>query len=467
MNLKQTLQALEQGDVTPKQLVQASIQAIEQNNKNFNAVVHTRFEAALSESERDFSQTVFKGTPILIKSLGHSLKGEPSTAASCLFKDMKARHTNNFVQAILDLGFIVVGQTNSPEFGFKNITDSKLYGITRNPRNRKTTPGGSSGGAAAALVAGFTPVVAASDGGGSIRIPASYTGLVGLKPTRGSIPTGPYSHRGWQGASMNFFLTQTVTDTELLFEAIKQNTVASPFNYVEEKAIPHRPLRVAYSDVSPVGSVVSDDAKTALMQTVQHLESLGHTLVYEAPDYNGMKLMETYYRVNGVETAAMFKEVELSLNRSIQKDDIELMSWVLYHYGLKVTGWEMVDALNYWDRVSDIMHQFHQSYDLYLTPTTAKAAPAVDYVYHTDAFMKKMVNIEDDANPYQVVWDMFEASLAYTPFTMLANITGQPALSLPVYKNEANEHFGVQLMAGKGNEALLFAISKQLMHEKD
>lgn len=467
MDLKAYIQALEAKTITPKQLVATSIEAINDHNATMNAVVHTRFEKALAEAENDYSHTIFKGIPILLKSLGHSLADEPSTAASNLFKDATAQHTNNFVQNILDLGFIVIGQTNSPEFGFKNITDSKLYGVTRNPRNLETTPGGSSGGAAAALVAGFTPVVAASDGGGSIRIPASYTGLVGLKPTRGSIPTGPYMHRGWQGASMNFFLTKTVGDTELLFESIKQNTVASPFNYVAGKAIPKKTLRIAYTDVSPVGSVVSEDAKAALMQTVQQLEALGHTLVYETPDYDGMKLMETYYMVNGVETAAMFKDIETTLERPVAMHEIELMSWVLYHYGLRVQGWQMVDALNYWDRVSDIMHQFHQKYDLYLTPTTAKAAPSVNHVYHTDTFVKRMERIESDENPYQVVWDMFEESLSYTPFTMLANITGQPALSIPLYRNQNNEYFGTQLMAAKGNEALLFSIAKTLMNEKD
>lgn len=463
MNLEKYIEMLENKSVTPLELVEASIAKIEEGDALINAVVNRRFEKAREEALKDYSQTMFKGIPILIKSLGQNHLNEPSTAASKLLKDAKAVYTDNFVKKIEDLGFIILGQTNSPEFGFKNISDSQLYGTVRNPLNLDKSPGGSSGGAAAALVADYVPVVAASDGGGSIRIPAAFSGLVGLKPTRGSMPTGPFVHRGWQGASINFFINKSVEDAELLFKAMKTNTQESPFNYVESKKVYDRPLKIAYSDVSPVNSVVDEDAKKALMETVSALKDLGHTVEYVTPEYDGMMLMESYYMVNGVETVSMIKGIETMMNKTVTIDDIELMSWVLYQYGLKVEGYQMVDALNFWDQVSEIMHHFHDEYDLYLTPTNAKAAPKYDQIYHTDDFIETMKNIEFNDNPYQVVWDMFEKSLAHTPFTMLANITGQPAISLPLYENEQKDQFGVQLMAKKGEEQLLLDISKKLM----
>lgn len=454
---------LTKGDITPQALVKASIDKIEASNHLYNAVVHPRFEKALEEAQGDYSKTKFKGIPILIKSLGQSLEGEPSTAASRLLKNSVAQNTSNFVKKIQDLGFIILGQTNSPEFGFKNISDSKLYGDVKNPLGLDRTAGGSSGGAAAALLADFVPVVTASDGGGSIRIPASYTGLVGLKPTRGSMPTGPKSHRGWQGASINFFITKTIEDTELLFNAMAQNTIEAPFNYVQQNIDLNRPLTIAYTDQSPVNSKVSEDAITALNSTVEKLRKLGHIVKKVTPDYDGFELMKSYYMVNGVETANMIKGIEKQINRNVTIDDIELVSWVLYQYGLKVKGYELVHALNGWDQVSEIMHLFHKDYDIFITPTNAKAAPYFDEVYQSDSLIKQMEEIESNQNPYKIVWEMFEASLSYTPFTMLANITGQPAISLPVYENDKNEQFGVQLMAEKGNEQLLFNISKIIM----
>ncbi len=205
MTLQETINRLQRKEVTPTQLVQQAIDRINQNDGAINAVVVRRFQQALLESQQDFQHTLFKGIPILIKCLGQDLKDEPNTAASFLLKDHRALKTSNFVAKLQELGFIILGQTNSPEFGFKNISDSQLYGPVKHPLNLKLSPGGSSGGASAALIAGYVPVVAASDGGGSIRILASYGGLIGLKPTRGSMPTGPTSYRGWQGASINFF----------------------------------------------------------------------------------------------------------------------------------------------------------------------------------------------------------------------------------------------------------------------
>lgn len=457
MNLQEIIDKLASGKITPTELVLKSIETIQAKDNQINAVVHTRFEAALEESKQDYSQTVFKGIPILIKALGQNIEGMPSTAGSVLLKDVVSSSTHNFVEKLQSLGFIVLGQTNTPEFGFKNISDSKLYGHVKHPLNLKKTIGGSSGGAAAALVADYVPVVAASDGGGSIRIPAAYGGLVGFKPTRGAMPTGPNGHRGWQGASINFFITKTVADAELLFKHMHQNTIEAPFNYVS-LPIQKKKLTIAYSDVSPVNSEVSNDAKKALHLLVEKLESMGHTLVNVAPVYDGMKLMESYYLVNGVETAAMIKGIK----KDVRIDDIELVSWVLYQYGLKIKGYEVVDALNYWDMVSETMHQFHQTYDLFLLPTNAKPAPDFDLKYQDEALLKRMAAIETDPNPYEVVWTMFEKSLSYTPFTMLANITGQPALSLPIYTNEQGENMGVQIMGPKGSDVFILELARTI-----
>lgn len=464
MALQRLIFALSKQEITPLNLVSQAIETIERLNPQVNAVVTTCFEQAKLKAQQDFSHTPFKGIPILIKCLGQDYQGMPSTAASFLLKNQVATKSNLFVASLEKLGFIILGQTNAPEFGFKNTSDSQLYGDVVLPLNPGFSPGGSSGGAAAALLSQMVPVVAASDGGGSIRIPASYCGLIGLKPTRGSMPVGPDNYRGWQGASINFFLTTTVGDTAMLWEAMKTQQIEAPFNYLEHSKIP-RKLKIAYSLASPVGLPISDDAQKALEKTVSLLKKLGHQLVLHDAPVDGIQLMKTYYQVNGVETAAMIYEIESGLNRKVTQNDIELTSWVMYQYGKSLSGSTLVQALNFWDQTSALMHRFHQNYDLYLTPSTAFTAPPIALKYQSKQLIKAMQNIEMIDDKYSILWQMFEQSLARTPYTMLANITGQPAISLPLYQNDQGFCLGSQLMAAKGNEALLLNIAQPLEPE--
>ena len=208
---------IRQHQLTSRDLVEMALNKIQAENPTLNAVVHLRAAAALKEADqlKDHGQP-FLGVPLLLKGLGQRMKGEPDTNGSRLFRNQLAAETDNFVKALQNAGFIIIGQTNFPEFGYKNITDAKLFGPARNPWNPQFTPGGSSGGAGAAVAAGWVPIAAGNDGGGSIRIPASWCGVIGLKPTRGRMPVGPGNWRSWQGASINFALTRSVKDTALL-----------------------------------------------------------------------------------------------------------------------------------------------------------------------------------------------------------------------------------------------------------
>ncbi len=465
MNLLKLRRQLESGEISPLDLVEESIRRIEATNGVVNAVVETRFDKARQEAvSRDFSATPFKGMPILLKALGMNLAGEPATAGAKLLAGAIANETDNFVQKILDLGFIILGQTNTPEFGFKNITDPELYGSARHPRHPDYSPGGSSGGAAAALLSGMVPVAAASDGGGSIRIPASYNALVGLKPSRGSMPVGPHGYRGWQGAAVNFFLTRTVSETKTLFDLMYTEQPGAPFlsrrtplpmeQDENGKLHPKQRLKIAYTTKSPIGGPVCAAAIRVVEKTVKYLETLGHELHEEEAPVDGREIMKGYYFVNGVETASMLK--------GISREQVELISWCLYQYGMSLGGPEMVEALWQWDEAADRMHRFHERYDLYLTPATANTAPPLDTIYFDEKTRERMENIEHEEDKYQVIWDMFESSLWRTPFTMLANLTGQPAISLPLHMDENGFAIGAQFMAAKGSEALLFHVAEQL-----
>lgn len=269
--------------VSSFELVSAAIEKAKAENPQLNAVIHLREKSALNEARQltDHGQP-FLGVPILIKGLGQQLAGEPDTNGNKLFQNNVAQATNNFVQALQQAGFIIIGQTNFPEFGWKNITDAKLFGPARNPWNTAVTPGGSSGGSAAAVAAGWVPLAAGNDGGGSIRIPSSWSGLIGLKPTRGRVPTGPSDWRSWQGASINFALTRSVEDSARLLDQLQTVQSAAVFqvpkftpgfNHVLEQ--PMKNIEIGYTVKSPVGTPVSDEAKQAVLDAVTFLSAQG------------------------------------------------------------------------------------------------------------------------------------------------------------------------------------------------
>ncbi|MDW8681960.1 amidase [Streptococcus suis] len=463
--------AVRTGQVSAKELVAQAIERIEEENPAINAVVSKQYEQALQEAEiGDFQDKPFGGVPLLLKDLGQNEKGQPSSAGSRLFQNYRVAHTDRLVQAFKDLGFIILGRTNTPEFGFKNISDSSLHGPVNLPLDPSRNAGGSSGGAAAAVASGMVPLAAASDGGGSIRIPASFNGLIGLKPSRGRIPVGPHSYRGWQGASSNFALTKSVRDTKRLLYHLQTYQVEAPFPLalLPEQALfssRNKPLKIAYSLESPIGSSVSTDAQQAVLFLLPQLEALGHQVTeLSSPILDGIEVMQAYYLMNSVETAQMFEEIEAGLGRSMTPDDMEVMTWAIYQSGQTVPAKLYSKVLQDWDRYSARMADFHQHYDLLLTPTVADVAPKLDQFTHTQEMLDRLLHIQEltMAEQQSLIWEMFAESLAWTPFTQQANITGQPAISLPTYVREDGLPIGIQLTAAKGREDLLLQLADQM-----
>lgn len=459
--------------ISPKELVEQSFQIIEKENPTLNAVIHHRKEKALKEAEeRDFSGKPFGGIPILVKGLGQSLAGEPSTSGSNLLKNSVAAQTSHFTQALIDAGFIVIGQTNVPEFGFKNITEPELYGPSRNPWNTNYSPGGSSGGAATAVASGMVPIAGASDGGGSIRIPASFTGLVGLKPTRGRTPIGPGSGRNWQGASISFALTKSIRDTAAMMDVLQTIQPAAAFQtplfaegYMNHlHYAPKKTFRIAYTLESPVLSKVSEEAQKAVLKTVEWLRAQGHSVVEKAPEIDGVHLMKSYYIMNSGETTAMMGNIESALQRKLTINDMELVTWVLFTAGKTISAAAYSNTLNTWDQAAEVMAGFNESFDLFLTPATADSPPKVGTEWQDETMLERMRNITevDSTEQQQIVWDMFSKSLPITPFGMQANLTGQPSISLPVHLTKDALPLGVQFTAPKGREEWLLAIGRDM-----
>ena len=463
-------EAVQNKMVSPRELVEATIREAERTNPKINAIVSQRYEKALKEAEtRDFSEKPFAGVPIFLKDLGQEQAGEPSTAGSRLFTSYRAKESDNYVKKLEELGFIILGRSSTPEFGFKNISDAQIHGPVNLPDDVTRNAGGSSGGAAALVSSGISPLAPASDGGGSIRIPASFNGLIGLKPTRGRIPVGPSSFRGWQGASVQFALTKTVRDTKRLLYHMQTCQMESPFIIPKlskvslEEAV--RPLKIALSTVSPIGGKVSKSAIAATKKAARTLESLGH-YVHEISDQplNGIEAMQSYYIMNSVETAAMFDSIEAGLGRKMTFEDMELMTWAIFQSGQKIPAKVYSKILAQWDQYSLQMANFQESYDILLTPTVADVAPKHGQFALSESLQNQLKHMADFDWPKQqkLIWEMFSDRLDWTPFTQQANLTGQPSISLPVYRDEQGLSLGVQLTAAKGREDLLLHLAQQM-----
>lgn len=467
--------AIKSGELTAHQILEETISRIQERNPRLNALISTQFDDArqvLNNMSDDTIQKLpFAGVPILLKDLGQSQEGQLNTSGSRLFKDYKSQITDNYVKSLEDLGFIIMGRTNTPEFGFKNISDSELHGPVNLPADHKRNAGGSSGGAASAVSSGIIAIACASDGGGSIRIPASFNGLIGLKPTRGRLPVGPLSYRGWQGASVSFVLTQSVRDTQSLLYHLQNLQMESPFPLpkLSKETIFNNPLqnplKIAVLTASPIGSSVSSDAKNAVLEVSKVLSEIGHDIItIDDWPIDGIGVMRAYYLMNSVETAAMFDGIEQLFKRKMTRNDMELMTWAIYQSGQKIPAKTYSHVLDEWDQYSVSMAHFHEEYDILLTPTTNGPAPLHGQFDLSDNLKNQLLDIENKSisDQQDLIWEMFADSLAWTPYTQLANLTGQPALSLPTYRTSENLPMGIQVMAAKGREDLLLNLAQQL-----
>lgn len=459
--------------VSPTELLDTAFDRLEEVNPEIHAVIRTRKDKVYQEvKERIGSALPFYGVPILLKDISQAVKGDVLSSGSKLLEKNIAKVDSNFVAKLREAGFLFLGHTNTPEFGLKNITEPEGYGATRNPWNLSHSPGGSSGGSAAAVAAGIVPVAGASDGGGSIRIPASFTGLFGLKPTRGRTPVGPGVGRQWQGAAIDFVLSRSVRDSAALLDVLQTVQPEAAFqtpmydgSYLDLCGKSNKKkYRVGFSTASPVGTPVSEDAKAAVHQVVQWLEEQGHMVEEVENPVDGVDLMKQYYLMNSGEMNAVMLNLEKMLARSITRKDIEIFTWALHKAGGKISAAAYSQSLASWDAAAERMVKFHVEYDFYLTPANAHPAPKIGELLPSLEEVEKLTQIERFSAPDQqdAIYDMFLPSLTYTPHTQLANLTGQPAMSVPTYITKQGLPMGVQFVAPKGREDQLIRLAREL-----
>lgn len=438
--------------VTTEELIDLAFQVNDIENPRTNALITTRKDLALKEaSEMVDNGQPFFGVPIVMKGLGHSINGGSNSNGLDFNKHVTTKFNGRIAKSLQDLGFIIIGQSNYPQLGLKNVTDSTLYGPTGSPWNPNYQAGGSSGGSGAAVASGVVPVASGSDAGGSIRIPASWNGLVGLKPSRGII-----SGNAKTGQVVNFPLAKNMEDTTALFENLLTSDInPTPANLTG--------IKVGYTTTSPVGTPVSDDAKQAVMNAVNFLNSKGFVTEEISIPVDGIKLMHGYYEMATASGSLANFLAKQTLKRSLHIDDVDPVTWALYQASELVHKEDLEKVNAYNDEVKETMEALYKDYPLILTPTTASTAPGLTESLLTPEYAEQIKHIDElktKDERMKVVYDQWLNSLAYTPFTQLANLTGQPAISLPTYVSKDNLPLGIQFNTATNQDRLLLEIGK-------
>ncbi|GBE65595.1 6-aminohexanoate-cyclic-dimer hydrolase [Mycobacterium sp. MFM001] len=444
------------GDVTPSELLEAAIERIEQTNPRLNAVVIEWFDHARQvAADPNLPNGPFRGVPFLLKDLYTSFAGQTLSNGNVALKNAALIDTTDttLVARFKAAGLVIAGRTNTPELGSLPTTQPVAWGPTRNPWAPDRTPGGSSGGAAAAVAVGMVPFANASDGGGSIRIPASCCGVVGLKPSQGRITVGPV--RAEAGLGVELCVSRTVRDTAGLLEAVRGpgvgDTVIAPAPerpYTDEVGKDPGRLRIGLLDVHPRGDFLHDDCVAAVRAAASMLEGLGHIIEPAWPKcLADTTLPEKFMALWATGMAMAVRGFGETLGREMTKDDVEPVNWALVEQAQRLTavdyaaaqgaGWTFRRALQQW---------WADGWDLLLTPTVAE--PPLP-----------LTEFEND--PQHPTAPMRRAG-QFAAFTPPFNMSGQPAISLPLHRNAEGLPIGVQLAAAYGREDVLIRVASQL-----
>ena len=440
------------GEIRSRELVEAAL-AQEQARRDLNAFTYVDAEGALAVADaiQPGDQRPFAGVPIAIKEL-NPVAGWPFTMGSDIFGDFRAPQDAYTVRRLRNAGFVLIGRTSSPEFGIVPATEPRRFGPTRNPWDATRSPGGSSGGAAAAVAGGILPVAQGSDGGGSLRIPASCCGLVGLKPSRGRISSGPDA--GDNMLSSNGSLTRTVADTARLLDVLAGYEYgdatwapppAEPFANALNQRL--RRLRVAFTTVSPLDTPVDPMCVQATHDAAQLLASLGHHVQEVTPPVWQSAQLEPAF--NAIYAAGIASGVRAGANitrRAPSPELVEPLTWAFYEMGMRTSSAELVEAIGLLQGYSRQLINFFVNYDVLVTPALAQRQLPIGAINTMGA---------------DPMAEWRKAAL-FTPFTPIFNVTGQPAISLPLYLGADGLPLSVQFVALPLGEPLLLALAAEL-----
>ena len=445
---------LRQKEVSPVEMVDAAIERIERLNPQLNAVITPLYERAREEANAASIDAPFSGVPFLLKDIAAEYEGTPlSEGSAFLAGHYVSPMDSELVRRYRNAGLIILGKTNTPEFALVPTTEPLQFGPCRNPWDTNMTTGGSSGGSAAAVASGMVAAAHANDGGGSIRVPASCCGLVGLKPTRGRNSFGPEYGDVASGLLCEHVVTRTVRDSAAILDATAGPLAGDPYYpapperpFAEEVGRPPERLRIGLGTVPLTGEPAHADCVAAADSAAKLCEELGHDVAEASPSMDSKRLFKAFGSVWAGFLCWAVKDWARRIGRTPEEDSFEPATWRTFLHGERLTSGDYLIAVQDLQRASRDAGNFFNDYDIWLTPTLAQPPLPLGYFDYTPETR-----------------DQHIARLAeYTGFTLIANASGQPGISLPLHWNDDDLPIGVQLLGRYGDEATLFRLAAQL-----
>lgn len=441
------------GQVKPIELLNLAISVIDNNEKEISALTTRAFDYGKKEIENGKTGGYFNGVPFMLKDLNVACQGLPTTMSNKLFKDNIPNYDSDLINLYKKSGLVVIGMTKTPELALSLTTEPILHGPTRNPLNHKNSPGGSSGGSAAAIAAGYVPMAHATDGGGSIRVPASLCGLVGLKPSRGRISAGPQMGEALGGMATSHCLSKSVRDSAALLEISKKYSIGDPYcapnnqeNFLEYIKKDPGKLKIGFMTSDFEGNKISEEINSYTIKTAKLCEDFGHIVeeieinLNPTPIMQAWKIIPAVNLLNNMQKRADFLGIEL------QSNHLEDLNWAWLEEGRRYTAIDYLNAINTMHSIGRRISEEFVNYDLLLTPTVIK---------------KKL-----ELGTIKTNHDDIDSHLNYlfrelAPHLAIFNQTGGPAISLPLCKIADNLPLGMHFAAKIGDEGKLISLASQ------
>lgn len=467
------------GNISSIELCEEAIRRSEDLNPKLNAIIIWMYDFARKEAEHPLKDVIFGGIPFLLKDVHHSVKGFPMSSGSSLLKNYVPEYDAEIVNRFKKAGVVILGKTNTPEFKLAFVTEPQSFGPRRNPWNLDYSCGGSSGGSAASVAAGIVPMASATDEGGSIRVPASYCGLFGLKPSWGRNPVGPDFDQEWDGMSSSHVITRSVRDSAAMLDAVSGFEYGAPYGifdkekpFIEELNREPERLRIAFHMRPAYGKNVHPECRKAVEHACSLLEGLGHVVEEKAPDYQEEDAALNWFIILIGNEAALVDRLIKTYGKSKVKSNLELTSFAMYSVGKHLKAMDFVKAKRRWRNLGKIMDQMLNTYDMVLTPTLGEPPVAVGSQQpgQKDRFSMKLISsfvgkliLSSSKLTHSILEELTTNIMkGQMPFTLIANITGQPAMTVPLYWSNEELPCGVQFVGRYGGEAKLLRLAGKL-----
>jgi len=446
-------QAIAKKKVSAREVMEEAIARAESLNPKLNAIIFTAYDEARAAAKGKQGKGQFAGVPMLLKDMRANVAGWPNRSGSRYVPATPSTYESTLVTRFKAAGLIPFGKTNVPEFGILPTTECKLYGPAHNPWNLAHSAGGSSGGSAAAVAAGIVPIAHATDGGGSIRIPASACGLVGLKVSRGRLTQGPGAADATGGLSVDGFVTKSVRDTAAALDATCAPDYGDPYfalppegSYLDGIKRKTKRLRIAVSTGMMNGTAHDPEVTAAIKKTAKLCESLGHDVEVTDPPVDAGALIGAFSTVWCSNVAFTLDTLAQQTGKKPSLDVVEGLTLGLYEMGKRVGAAEFIAARAIMTSAGRQFAAWHETYDVWLTATLGRPP-------------MKLGTIDIDETDVQ---KGFLPNYGYVPFTSMQNSAGTPGISLPLNWSKGGLPIGVQFTARTGGEMTLLKLAAEL-----